>query len=60
MQEETEFELDILMLGRENILFIWCLIIGTLGKDMGEFQKPELAHLLTNCLSILHSHSTSA
>lgn len=37
MQEEPEFELDILLLGKENILFIWCLIIGTLGKDMNKF-----------------------
>lgn len=39
MQEETEFELDILSLGRENTLFIWCLIIDILGMDMNEFQK---------------------
>lgn len=39
MQEETEFELDILSLRRENILFIWCLIIDILGMDMNEFQK---------------------
>lgn len=48
MQGKTEFELDIFLLGRENILFIWCLIIDTLGKSMNKFQKTVLAQLLTN------------